>query len=196
MHKTIFSFLLACLVFVGAGGLYARAVVQPSVGKQCISKSEIDAQDRAECQAKVIATLESQVGVRENLGPNDSVEIREYLRLAGFNTSVAYCAAFACWGFTVNGICNPQTAWSPSLFPKDHLIDHKYVDPEPADTFGVYYTNLGRIAHAGVIKYWPRDGDTFISIEGNTNDNGSRNGDGVYLKRSLKRRAYKISRWI
>lgn len=191
MPKTIFSALLTILVFTGLSSMHAR-----SLGDRCISKDEIAQADKVACQEQLIATYESQVGVRENLGANDSKEIREYLKLAGFYKPAKYCAAFVCWGLTVNGICNPRTAWSPSLFPSDHLIDARSISPQPGDAFGVYYSNLGRIAHAGVIKYWPRDGDTFISIEGNTNDNGSRNGDGNYRKRSLKRRAYKISRWV
>jgi hypothetical protein len=191
MHKTLFSFLLVSLVLIGADSLHARAVESTK------HKTELTSEARTALQAKVLVTFESQVGVKENLGANDSKEIREYLLIgANLKQPAYYCAAFVCWGFTVNGIDNPRTAWSPSLFPKDHLINTKTTAPEPCDVVGIFHNDVGRIAHALVIKHWPRDKDYFISIEGNTNGNGSRNGDGVYMKRRLKRTAYKVSRWI
>ena len=62
------------------------------------------------------------------------------------------------------------------------------------DVFGIYYPRQNRIAHVGFI-----DGQQegfFITVEGNTNANGSRNGDGVYRKRCSVRTIYKISRWL
>jgi hypothetical protein len=188
MLKTYLSSLLIGLVLIWADSLYARTVV---------SNAETGLkQDVTELRAKVLATYESQVGLKEDLGSNDSNQIRAYLKSVGIYKTAYYCAAFVCWGFTINGIDNPKTGWSPSLFPKNHVIDTKQTVPEPCDVFGVYFHNYKRIAHVGVIKRWPRDSEHFISIEANTNDNGSRNGDGIYQKRRLKRTASKISRWI
>jgi len=186
MRKTLFSLFIASLVFVGASTLHAGALEARDAKKETIQK----------LQEKVLATYESQIGVRENLGTNDSKEIREYLRSVGIKTPAYYCAAFVCWGLTVNGIDNPRTGWSPALFPTDHLVNLKTSTPEPCDAFGIYHNDLKRIAHAGTVKYWPRDTNYFISIEGNTNNNGSRNGDGVYEKRRPKRSVAKVSRWI
>jgi hypothetical protein len=190
MRKAMLSLLLIGLISIGADSVYARVVDNTA------SKKELSVDARKALQEKVIATFESQVGVKENLGANDSKEIRVYLKSVGISQPAYYCAAFVCWGYTVNGVTNPRTAWSPSLFPKSNVIDIRQKVPEPGDAFGVYYNDKGRIAHVGVIKKWPRDSEYFISIEGNTNNDGSRNGDGVYLKRSLKRRAFKVSRWI
>jgi hypothetical protein len=136
------------------------------------------------------------IGKKETLGTNDSHEIRMILKSVGIDVPAFYCAAYVSWGLTEIGVCNPRTAWSPSLFPKSHTIDLRTQIPQPADAFGVYYNNLKRIAHAGVVKRWPRGTDYFISLEGNTNDNGSRNGDGFYEKRRPKRTVSKVSRWI
>lgn len=188
MRKAVFICLLISLVFIGVDSLHARAVA--------CEKIERTEQVRKDLQAKTIATYESVIGKKEYLGVNDSYEIREILKSVGINQPAYYCAAYVSWGLTVNGICNPNTAWSPSLFPRSHCIDIRNTHPEPADAFGVYYNNLNRIAHAGVVKRWPRDTDYFISLEGNTNDNGGRNGDGFYEKRRPKRTVYRVSRWI
>lgn len=187
MRKTLFGFLLISLICIGADSMHACAL--------STDQTEIK-QDGTAIHLKVLATFESQVGVKENLGANDSKEIRMYLKSVGIDKPAYYCAAFVCWGFTVNGVDNPRTAWSPSLFPKPNVVNLKTSTPQPCDVFGVYYNDHGRIAHVGIIKRWPRDSEYFISIEGNTNNNGSRNGDGVYEKRRLKRTAYKISRWL
>jgi hypothetical protein len=180
--KTVF--LGVCLLFVGAYTVHASPVTPEQGSKEVL-------------QAKVLATFQSQVGVKENLGVNDSKEIREYLRIgANLKAPAYYCAAFVCWGYTINGIKNPKTAWSPGLFPADHCIDIRSNPPLPADAFGIYHNDLKRIAHAGVIKYWPPRENYFISIEANTNNDGSRNGDGVYEKRRPKRTVHKVSRWV
>lgn len=46
------------------------------------------------------------------------------------------------------------------------------------------------------IQYLWSEGNFTITVEGNTNEAGSREGDGVYRKRRLKNQIYKISRWI
>ncbi|MFD0997686.1 CHAP domain-containing protein [Ohtaekwangia kribbensis] len=151
---------------------------------------------RIEKQLLVATTYTSQIGVKENLGPNDSKEIRAYLLVTGVKHPASWCAAFVAYCFTVNGVDNPKNAWSPSWFvDKSRLINPQKVKPERADTFAVYHRELKRIAHIGFVDTWP-PGDYFITVEGNTNNNGSREGDGVYRKRRLKKNAYKISRWI
>lgn len=189
MRKAIFSLIAVSLISIGADSVYARAV-------ETCPKIERSQEVKEELQAKVLATYESMIGKKENLGANDSYEIRVILKSVGITSPAYYCAAFVSWGLTVNGICNPRTAWSPSLFPKTHCINLKYDSPQPGDAFGVYYNDLKRIAHAGAVKRWPRDGDHFISLEGNTNNGTSRNGDGFYEKRRPKRTVNKVSRWI
>ena len=68
--------------------------------------------------------------------------------------------------------------------------------PGKADVFGIWFQNLNRIAHVGFIDEWKDDCAFCITVEGNTNDEGSREGDGVYKKRRLKSQIYKVSRWL
>lgn len=69
-------------------------------------------------------------------------------------------------------------------------------DPQPktADIFGLYFPEKGRVAHVGFIDQW--DGTWMISVEGNTNVSGGREGDGVYRKRRLVRTVYKVARYV
>ena len=66
--------------------------------------------------------------------------------------------------------------------------------PTTGDVFGLYFPEKKRIAHVGFIDQW--DGTWMISVEGNTNVSGSREGDGVYRKRRLVRTIYKVARYI
>lgn len=170
-----------CLVFIGAYTLDAHAVSEES---------------KQEIREAVAATYTGEIGVIETDGANDGPEIREYLKTTNISFSAPWCAAFVSYCYTVNGVDNPRSAWSPSYFHKSKLISLKTTQPLKADVFGVWYNSLGRIAHIGFIDHWPREGDYFISVEGNTNNDGSREGNGVYKKRSLKRRAHKVARYI
>ncbi|MES3016614.1 MAG: hypothetical protein V4721_02495 [Bacteroidota bacterium] len=66
--------------------------------------------------------------------------------------------------------------------------------PTTGDIFGLYFPEKRRIAHTGFIDQW--DGTWLITVEGNTNISGSREGDGVYRKRRLVNSIYKVARYI
>ncbi len=62
------------------------------------------------------------------------------------------------------------------------------------DVFGIYFANLKRIAHVGFVDEW---GDKqIITVEGNTNEAGSGEGDGVYRKRRPISSIYQVANWI
>ena len=63
--------------------------------------------------------------------------------------------------------------------------------------FGIYFNNLGRIAHVGIlVETWQETSNTITSVEGNTNDTGAREGDGVYKKYRSKNQIRSTSNWI
>ncbi len=66
--------------------------------------------------------------------------------------------------------------------------------PGTGDIFGLYFPEQARIAHVGFIDKW--DGTWLITVEGNTNVYGSREGDGVYRKRRLVTSINKVARYI
>ena len=66
--------------------------------------------------------------------------------------------------------------------------------PTTGDIFGLFFPEKGRIAHVGFIDEWKDP--WVITVEGNTNVLGSREGDGVYRKRRLVRSVYKVARYV
>ena len=141
--------------------------------------------DRAQAIVKI---AESQIGVRELTGRNDGVAVKQYLNSVGLDEGFAWCAAFVSWVHDQAGVTGAKSAWSPSWLPRDRLVKNA----KPGDVFGIYFSSKKRIAHVGIIEV---PGATTITIEGNTNEAGSREGDGVYRKRRLSKQIYQTSRW-
>lgn len=147
---------------------------------------------------KVTAVYESQIGVRELTGKNDGKSVESYLRYVGLGKGYAWCAAFTCWTLNQATIKNPKSAWSPDMFPAASVIysttSTQNQTPEQGDVFGIYFPDKKRIAHVGFIHKWGNA--EVITVEGNTNQAGSREGDGVFKKRRIKSQIYKVSRFI
>lgn len=141
----------------------------------------------------------SQIGVREATGRNDGVQVENYLRVTKKKRGNAWCAAFVSWCFVEANIKAVRSGWSPAWFPENRLIVRqgkilRQKVPECGDVFGIYFKNKGRIAHVGFIDEW--HSKVAITVEGNTNEEGSREGDGVYRKRRLHRQIHSVSTWI
>lgn len=133
----------------------------------------------------------TQVGVREATGHNDGAAVEKYLASVGLGKGYSWCMAFVYW-------CCKQAAATAGV-------------PNPLkDTGGVLDEwNSGRGQHItpdqiqagdiGIMDFGGGHGHTFFitgvfpdqgimhTIEGNTNDNGSPDGIGVF------RRSRKIS---
>lgn len=139
---------------------------------------------------RVLNIAKAEIGVRELTGNNDGIKVERYLAYVGFKKGNPWCAAFVSWVFSQAGYHKPITAWSPALFP----ISKRTPIANPAAIFGIYFPEYGRIAHCGLIE--KQEGDWLVTIEGNTNLNGSREGDGVYRKRRHLRTIKYFADWI
>ena len=133
-----------------------------------------------ECTKKVCI---GELGVREQGGNNRGKRIGEYLAVTKLSEGYAWCAAFVCWTLEQCGIENPKSAWSATV--ANHNVVYRKGDNFPNTNnkvlvFGLYYKSLKRIGHTGIIIE-VRNKDC-ITIEGNTNGDGSREGDGVHKK--------------
>lgn len=137
----------------------------------------------------VLHIARAEVGVKE-IGSNDGKRVREYLAYTGINQPAAWCAAYVSFVFHTAGYSQPRTAWSPALFPVARIVK----EPKPANVFGVYFPELKRIAHVGLVE--KIKDDWIYSIEGNSNNNGGRNGDGVYQRLRHKRTIYRYANWL
>lgn len=139
----------------------------------------------------------SQIGVREATGKNDGAEVEMYLRAVGLGKGYAWCSAFVAWCLNEVEIPHKVNAWSPTAENKSYFIyrDKNIVkEPRSGDVFTIWYASLKRIGHAGF--YHKNQNDKIIvTVEGNTNDAGSREGDGVYKKYRSLNTIHSISRW-
>ncbi|WP_316817981.1 peptidoglycan-binding protein [Pedobacter nyackensis] len=138
----------------------------------------------------IIAAARKEEGVYESDVPNSGERIAQYLRYVGIKTPAPWCAAWVSFVFGEAGYSAPKTAWSPDLFPAKRLV--KAV--RPGIVFGVYYPSLKRIAHCGIVEE-VRNNWVF-SMEGNTNVNGSREGDGVYRRTRHVRSINRFADWV
>ena len=146
--------------------------------------------NKTEAQAReaVLDVARSQIGVRE-LGHNSGPQIKQYLLSVGLAEGKAYCVAFVNWCLLKAGFQGANSGWSPAWFPNRRLV----MQPQPGDVGGIYFPNLGRIGHGFLIEKW---GTTVLTIEANTNAQGSREGSGVWRRRRLARQITKVSDWI
>ena len=141
----------------------------------------------------VMMAAYSQLGVHEATGANDGKAVEMYLRSCGLGKGYPWCAAYVNWVFDQAKIKGPKYPARASSWFTQKVIPKEQA--QPADLGALYYRKLGRIGHIFIIDRNPQ-GNLFFTIEGNTNQAGSREGDGVYRKRRLKKQTYKVSRWI
>lgn len=143
---------------------------------------------------------DSQIGVRELTGNNDGYHVEKYINSTGLDGNYPWCAAFVYWVFKQNNIeINLKyPAWVPSYFPDDKLIyvrdGLKNREPIMGDLIGIWFNSKKRLAHIGF--YDGENDKYYFTVEGNTNEAGVREGDGVYRKRRIKRQVHSISSWV
>lgn len=158
-----------------------------------ITGAQYQAANRRE---RFVAWMDSQVGVDEDRGANDSAEIDVYLTTAGLdkNKPYAWCAVLVYWcclkaGYKSNelpdkGKCAATHQWQKWSVLRGFAIN----GPERGavggwvnkDLTGHTYCYLsGWLSSSGVQPY-------ARTIEGNTNDGGSREGE-LCAKRERKK---------
>lgn len=147
---------------------------------------------------KVVEFAQTQIGVREKpIGSNDGPEVSRYLASVGLNSkedSYAWCVAFIyfCFREAANGLGldNPmiKTAgvlehWRRAgekgikrILAKDAIANPSLI--KPGQIFAIAIGNKG-LGHSGLVIEVLSDG-RFKTIEGNSNDGGSREGIGVF----------------
>ena len=141
-------------------------------------------------QEQILNIARSQLEVRESGKNNFGTMIGQYLSYTRLRQGNPYCAAFISWVFFKGGYSAPRSAWSPDLFPKSRMVKF----PQPADLLGIYSKDRKRIVHCGIVERLQHD--WVISIEGNTNSDGSADGDGNYRKWRHKNTIRCFSRWL
>ena len=154
-------------------------------------------------RANVLRVASGEVGVREATGNNDGARVEAYLKAAGATVGDPYCAAFVAWcGKQALGKNSPYplSAWSPDQVAGGN---GKIKQARPADTFGIYFPDKGRIAHTGFVERV--EGNFLVTIEANTTnaaaigsaaDREAGAGGGVYRKRRPVATIRTVKSWL
>ncbi len=210
IHHLLAALLLALLGYGHPDGLAAVAQTNRQIGPEL---STFTRKDDSSIRERLIAVYQAEVGTREIGGNNHGPGPKKYLAACGLGEGYAYCACFVKWCLLQVGIQTRGTAWSPSWATGPEVY-YKRNSPrsvssptetsffgqevKPGDVFSLYYSNLKRVGHVGFIHEAndPRADDWVFTVEGNTNGEGSREGDGVHRRRRLKRSIYTLSRYL
>lgn len=125
-------------------------------------------------------------------------------RLTGVPLGSPYCASFNAYVYDQAGIAKgrfPLSAWSPAWVARPTWTKASGgTTPKPADAFGIYFKNLGRVAHTGLIERW--EDRSAVTLEANTSPSAEfgaaadRDGDGFHRKRRLHSQIYAIRNWL
>lgn len=136
---------------------------------------------------RALDILTAQNGVRErtsNAGP--AIEV--ILASVGLGPGYSWCAAFVYWGFDQAarelGIKNPlpRTGGCLNHWNTTHGLKFKTEqEPVAGDVFIMKVGTAGA-GHTGVVISYNKSEGTVHTIEGNTNNDSSPNGDGVYFR--------------
>lgn len=138
----------------------------------------------------------SQIGVRESGGPNCGPEVEKYLQSIGLGKGYPWCMAFVYWCFNEASknlnIINPLVktggvlnGWNKATCTKV-ISKASKLDPTLVKPGHIFINDHGKgYGHTGIVK--EVSGGFISTIEGNTNNNHSREGIGVFeLTRKIK----------
>lgn len=126
---------------------------------------------------KTIAKAISQLGVEElPKGSNAGAAVEKYLASVGLGKGYAWCEAFVYWctktASVENGFKNPLSKTAGVLDQLEKSKKLKVTKPQAGDIFIMDFgSGLG---HTGFVEKVSKD--IVHTIEGNTNDDGSREG--------------------
>lgn len=136
---------------------------------------------------KALSVAITQIGESEKpLGSNWGHPVQDYLASVNINFPASWCMAFVYWCFKQASeelnIINPlaKTAGVLNEYNLDKL-NHVTGDPQPGDIFIMDFG--GGLGHTGIVEKI-NDDKSLSTIEGNTNNNGSR--EGIAVERKLR----------
>lgn len=148
---------------------------------------------------RTLEIAEGEVGVREIGTSNTGRKVQQYQAATTLGgTGWPWCAAFVVWcerkaadDLRVHPILIPSASCDAHL---DYARRNNILSGSPLS--GDLFLVMASQNNATHIGYVLRvDGERFITVEGNTNTGGSRNGNGVYTNRRILSARYKFIRW-
>lgn len=136
-------------------------------------------------QQKALSIAATQLGVEEvPRGSNWGDTVKAYLLSVGLNFPASWCMAFVYWCFNEAarelGVKNPliKTGGVLHSWNKSAKAFKVVGEPQPGDIFIMNYG--GGLGHTGIVE--KVDTSVVHTIDGNTNDTGSREGYEVCRK--------------
>lgn len=141
--------------------------------------------------ATLIRIAKAEVGYHEGRSGGSWNNKQKYSAAVpglAWSNGQAWCATFVSWCAMKAGVA--------ALFPRTASTDagaswfksrHQWSE-YPAVGAQVFYGHSGDMNHTGIVYGY--DANYIYTVEGNTNTSGSREGDGVYLKKRLRRDSY------
>ena len=126
---------------------------------------------------ETILSAVTQIGVEEvPKGSNAGADVEKYLKSVGLGKGYSWCMAFVYWN--VLQACAKLSMPNPLLKTGGVLAQYNYpkskrfTAPQAGD---IFIMDFGKgTGHTGIVEYVLND--TIHTIEGNTNDSGSREG--------------------
>jgi hypothetical protein len=131
---------------------------------------------------KTLQVAISQIGVEENpKGSNSGPQVDQYLRSVSLGPGFAWCMAFVYW--CVNEACKQLEIVNPIMKTGGVLYQYRHTKcrtipakswqaVKPGDIFIMVFKNGN--GHTGIVK--KIENGIVYTVEGNTNDEGSREG--------------------
>lgn len=140
-------------------------------------------------EAKIIIWAGNQLGVREATGNNDGPAVEKYLASVGLGKGYSWCMAFVYWcvkqAAAELNLKNPLKQTGGVLDEWNSGRGIHLTVPEPGCIFIMDFG--GGEGHTGIVTGVFLDTGLIHTIEGNTNDDGSREGIGVFRRtRTIK----------
>ena len=132
---------------------------------------------------RVLKSAERWEGVRELTGNNDHPLISKSMKLCGLRGDRKYpwCASSQADIFYHAGMSAPLSAAVTDWFRSNVVWKKEWGEMQfhaPGMVGALYYAHLGRYGH--IVLIVGEDKNNFYCKEGNTNNGGSREGDGFY----------------
>lgn len=153
-----------------------------------------------------VAISDSFVGIKEK-GNNQSFNNKHFERMMlsiGWYRGAPWCAFVLKLIYTLSDIKTTITGFSPSAYNKKHIIytNGKLYEPiKPGDAGTLSYNKFKKdknrykgIGHAFIIKE-TYGKSAIITLEGNTDSDASREGNGFYRKIRPLQSNLHITRW-
>ena len=151
----------------------------PALRKRLESKRKSGAQ-------KAVAAAHKEIGQREQpVGSNWGGHVTEYITFTGYTSPVYWCGCFACWCVVKNGGAKIPSrirmGYGPYIIADAksgsngfHAVP--FSEAQPGDVV-VFWGG----EHIGLVADHP-SGSSLPTIEGNTGNGSTVNGDGVYAR--------------